>query len=44
MCEKAVITDPEIKSLCGKIIKSQDDEIEQMKAIRRRLQRQGRAD
>lgn len=37
MCEKAVITDPEIRTLCGQIIKSQAEEIEQMKAIRRRL-------
>ena len=37
MCEQAAITDPEIKSLCGRIIKSQAEEIDQMKAIRRRL-------
>jgi len=37
MCAQAAITDPEIKSLCGKIIKSQAEEIDQMKAIRRRL-------
>ena len=36
MCEQAAITDPEIKSLCGRIIKSQAEEIDQMKAIRRR--------
>jgi hypothetical protein len=37
MCEQAAITDPEIKRLCGRIIKSQAQEIDQMKAIRRRL-------
>jgi CDP-diglyceride synthetase len=37
MCEQAKITDPEIRALCGKIIRSQAEEIEQMKAIRRRL-------
>ena len=37
MCEEARISDPEIKSLCGRIIKSQAEEIDQMKAIRRRL-------
>jgi len=36
MCEQAAITDLEIKSLCRKIIKSQAEEIDQMKAIRRR--------
>ena len=37
MCEKAKITDPEIKTLCGHIIKSQAEEIDQMKAIRKRI-------
>ena len=37
MCEKAKISDPEIQSLCGEIIKSQAREIDQMKAIRNRL-------
>ena len=37
MCEKAKITDPEIKTLCGQIIKSQAEEIDQMKAIRKRI-------
>jgi hypothetical protein len=36
MCEQAAITDPEIKSRC-RIIRSQAEEIDQMKAIRRRL-------
>jgi len=33
MCEKAKIDDPEIKTLCGRIIKSQSEEIGQMKGI-----------
>ncbi len=33
MCERATITDPEIKALCGDIISSQKREIEQLKAI-----------
>jgi uncharacterized protein (DUF305 family) len=33
MCEQASITDPDIVNLCGNIIKSQSDEIAQMKAI-----------
>jgi hypothetical protein len=33
MCERARIQDPEIVSLCGRIIQSQTQEIEQMKAI-----------
>jgi uncharacterized protein (DUF305 family) len=37
MCEKARIRDAEIKTLCGQIIRSQADEITQMKAIRQRL-------
>jgi len=37
MCEQATISDPEIKTLCGRIIKSQAEEIDQMKAIRNRL-------
>ena len=37
MCEKAQISDPEIASLCQRIIRSQAEEIEQMKAIRQRL-------
>lgn len=33
MCEKASISDPEIKNLCKEIISSQASEIRQMKAI-----------
>ena len=33
MCSKASISDPEIKSLCGEIIRSQRAEINQMEAI-----------
>ncbi|NNM77774.1 DUF305 domain-containing protein [Sphingomonas sp. ID1715] len=33
MCSKASISDPEVKALCGEIIRSQRDEINQMKAI-----------
>jgi hypothetical protein len=33
MCERARVRDPEIVSLCGRIIQSQTQEIEQMKAI-----------
>ena len=33
MCQQAKISDPEIKTLCGNIIKSQKDEIDQMKVI-----------
>lgn len=33
MCGEASLTDPEIKALCGNIIRSQREEIEQMKAI-----------
>jgi uncharacterized protein (DUF305 family) len=33
MCQKASLSDPEIVTLCGNIIKSQRDEIDQMKAI-----------
>ena len=37
MCERATITDPEIKKLCGEIISSQKSEIDQMRAILDRL-------
>ena len=37
MCSKAQIRDPEIKRLCGNIIRSQTQEIDQMKVILRRL-------
>lgn len=33
MCQKASIDDPEIKMLCGEIIRSQRSEIDQMKSI-----------
>ncbi len=33
MCEQASIWDPELKSLCGNIITSQKQEIDQMKAM-----------
>ena len=33
MCERAKLTDPEIKALCGDIIRSQKQEIAQMKQI-----------
>lgn len=33
MCREAKVADPEIKSLCQQIIRSQRDEIEQMKQI-----------
>jgi cation transport ATPase len=37
MCERAPITDPEIKELCGEIISAQQAEINQMEAILDRL-------
>ena len=37
MCRQAQLTDPEIVTLCGKIIDSQQREIDQMKAILDRL-------
>jgi uncharacterized protein (DUF305 family) len=33
MCREASLTDPELKALCGQIIKSQREEIDQMKAM-----------
>ena len=33
MCQEANLSDPEIVKLCGNIIKSQREEIDQMKAI-----------
>lgn len=33
MCEKAEVSDPQIQKLCAQIIKSQQDEITQMKAL-----------
>lgn len=35
MCEQATLSDPEIVSLCRRIIKSQRDEIDQMQAMLR---------
>ena len=37
MCREASIQDAEIKQLCEGIIASQSSEIDQMKAIQRRL-------
>lgn len=37
MCQQAKLEDPQVKRLCGEIIKSQRDEINQMKAILQRL-------
>ena len=36
MCEKAGVSDPEIRKLCGEIIKSQQAEIDQMKRLLRK--------
>jgi uncharacterized protein (DUF305 family) len=37
MCQEAKLQDPEVKRLCEGIIKSQRDEIDQMKAILQRM-------
>lgn len=37
MCQQAKLEDPEVKRLCGEIIKSQRSEIDEMKAILKRL-------
>jgi len=37
MCQEASLSRPEIVKLCGEIIKSQREEIDQMKAILARL-------
>jgi ABC-type Na+ efflux pump permease subunit len=37
MCREAQVRDPEIKALCGRIIRSQTGEIEEMKRIMARL-------
>jgi uncharacterized protein (DUF305 family) len=39
MCEEAAITDAEIKQLCGEIIRSQEEEIRQMKEKLNQLDR-----
>ncbi|HQU85541.1 MAG TPA: DUF305 domain-containing protein [Pyrinomonadaceae bacterium] len=39
MCQEAELTDPEIKQLCGEIIKAQEIEIQQMKEKLSRLER-----
>ena len=38
MCREATIQDPEIRTLCGAIISSQQQEIDQMNALLRRSQ------
>jgi uncharacterized protein (DUF305 family) len=37
MCTKAPVKDPEVVALCGQIIKSQREEINQMKRILARM-------
>ena len=37
MCQQASISDPQVKRLCGEIIQSQRQEIDEMKEILRRL-------
>ena len=37
MCRESVITDAELKQLCGEIVKSQEQEIQQMKDILNRI-------
>jgi uncharacterized protein (DUF305 family) len=37
LCEQSNITDLEIKDLCGEIVESQQQEIDQMKDILQRL-------
>lgn len=37
MCERASITDPEIEQLCQEIVSSQQEEIDQMRAILERM-------
>lgn len=39
MCREATIADAELKSLCAKIMSSQQEEVDQMKAILARLSR-----
>ena len=38
MCRESVITDPELQQLCGEIISSQQQEIDQMESILTRLE------
>jgi uncharacterized protein (DUF305 family) len=42
MCEKAPVRDPEIRELCRSIIASQQAEIDQMKAMLVRIEREAR--
>jgi uncharacterized protein (DUF305 family) len=37
MCQQASISDPEVKQLCGEIVKSQREEINEMKGILGRM-------
>lgn len=37
MCQEANILDPELKTLCGQIVKGQQEEIDQMRKISERL-------
>jgi uncharacterized protein (DUF305 family) len=39
MCSNPKLGDPEVKTLCGEIIKGQQQEIDQMEAIKARLDR-----
>jgi hypothetical protein len=39
MCDRATITDAELKKLCGAIVKGQQQEIDQMKTILARIDR-----
>ena len=39
MCQESAITDPEIKQLCSEIIRSQEQEIQQMKDILNRMEK-----
>ena len=40
MCREASLTDPELEQLCGQIVSSQAQEIEQMERVLERLRRQ----
>ena len=37
MCQQASIDDPQVKQLCASIVKSQREEIDEMKSILRRM-------